>query len=99
AGALYLLAAIACGWGVNRGRRRRRAWTNRVLAVVAAVFVGFFVVFPTLFAVDLLAKPRAPINQAALGVPHARVTFAADDGGRLSGWYVPSRNGAAIVLV
>ena len=32
-------------------------------------------------------------------MPHARVTFPADDGVRLSGWYVPSRNGAAIVLV
>ena len=99
AGVLYLLAGISRGWGVNRGRRRRRAWTNRLLAAVAAVFVGFFVVFPTLFAVDLLAKPRAPIDQAALGVQHARVTFPADDGIRLSGWYVPSRNGAAIVLV
>ncbi len=99
AGVLYLLAGINRGWGVNRGRRRRRAWTNRLLAVVAAVLVGFFVVFPTLFAVDLLAKPRAPIDQAALGLPHERVTFPASDGVRLSGWYVPSRNGAAIVLV
>ena len=99
AGVLYLLAGISRGWGMNRGRRRRRVWANRLLAVVAAVLVGFFVVFPTLFAVDLLAKPRAAIDQAALGLPHARVTFPADDGIRLSGWYVPSRNGAAIVLV
>src|SRR5881227_3664271 len=31
AGVLYLLAGISCGWGVNRGRRRRRAWANRLL--------------------------------------------------------------------
>jgi len=99
AGVLYLLAGISRGWGVNRGRRRRRAWTNRILAVIGAVLVGFFVVFPTLFAVDLLAKPRAPIDQAALGLPHERVNFPASDGVRLSGWYVPSRNGAAVVLV
>ena len=99
AGVLYLLAGISRGWGVNRGRRRRRAWTNRILAVIGAVLVGFFVVFPTLFAVDLLAKPRAPIDQAALGLPDERVTFPASDGVRLSGWYVPSRNGAAIVLL
>ena len=60
AGVLFLIAGISRGWGVNRGRRRRRAWTNRILAVIGAVLVGFFVVFPTLFAVDLLAKPRAP---------------------------------------
>jgi len=99
AGVLFLIPGISRGWGMNRGRRRRRAWTNRLLAVVAAVLVGFFVIFPTLYAVDLLAKPRAPIDQAALGLPHERVTFPASDGVRLSGWYVPSRNGAAIVLL
>jgi hypothetical protein len=99
AGVLFLIAGISRGWGVNRGRRRRRAWTNRLFAVVAAVLVGFFVILPTLVTVDLLAKPRAPIDQAALGLPHERVTFPASDGVRLSGWYVPSRNGAAIVLL
>ena len=99
AGVLYLIAGISRGWGVNRGRRRRRAWTNRLLAIVGAVLVGFFVVFPTLLAVDFLAKPRASIDQAALGLPHERVVFPASDGVHLAGWYVPSRNGAAIVLV
>jgi hypothetical protein len=94
AGVLYLLAAITRGWGVNRGRRRRRAWTNRLLAIVGAVLVGFFVALPTLIAVDFLAKPRASINQAALGLPHERVAFPASDGVHLAGWYVPSRNGA-----
>ena len=99
AGLLYLVAGLARGWGVNRGRRRRRAWTNRVLTAVGAVLVAFFVVYPTLLTVDYLAKPRAPIDQAALGLAHERVTFSATDGVRLSGWYVPSRNGAGIVLV
>ena len=99
AGVLYLLAGISRGWGINRGRRRRRAWTNRLLAIVGAVLVGFFVVLPTLLAVDFLAKPRASIDQAALGLPHERVAFPASDGVRLAGWYVPSRNGAAVVLV
>ena len=99
AGVLYLLAAISRGWGINRGRRRRRAWTNRLLAIVGAVLVGFFVALPTLLAVDFLAKPRAAINQAALGLPHERVAFPASDGVQLAGWYVPSHNGAAVVLV
>src|SRR3954447_3978561 len=99
AGVLYLLAGVSGGWGVNRGRSHRRAWANRLLGAVAAFFVGFFVVFPTLLAVDFLAKPRASVDQAALGLPHERVTFSASDGVRLSGWYVRPRNGAAIVLV
>jgi len=99
AGLLYLLAGFARGWGVNRGRSSRRAWTNRSLTAVGAVLITFFVVYPTLITVDYLAKPRAPIDEAALGLRHEAVTFAASDGVRLAGWYVPSRNGAAIVLV
>jgi pimeloyl-ACP methyl ester carboxylesterase len=63
------------------------------------VVVAFLVVYPTMVVVDYLAKPRAPISEAALGLPHERVTFAATDGVHLAGWYVPSRNGAGIVLV
>lgn len=99
AGLLYLIAGLVQGWGVNRGRPRARAWTNRLLTAAGAVLVAFFVVYPTLLAVDYLAKPRAAINEAALGLNHERVVFPASDGVRLSGWYVPSRNGAAIVLV
>ena len=84
---------------MNRGRRRGRAWTNRALSAAGAVLVAFYVVYPTLLAVDYLAKPRTAINEAALGLSHERVTFAASDGVRLSGWYIASRNGAAIVLV
>jgi hypothetical protein len=98
-GLLCLLVAVGRGWGINRRRRRLRAWTNRALATVGAVFVAFLVAYPTMLVVDYLAKPRAPIDQAALGLQHERVTFAATDGVHLAGWYVPSRNGAAIVLV
>jgi hypothetical protein len=99
AGVLYLLAAVSRGWGVNRGRSRLRARTNRAAAVFGALLVGLLVVYPTLIAVAYLAKPRAAIDQAALGLPHERVSFPASDGVRLAGWYARSRNGAAIVLV
>ena len=67
--------------------------------LVGAAARWLFVVYPTLLVVDYLAKPRASINEAALALAHERVTFAASDGVRLAGWYVHSRNGAAIVLV
>lgn len=53
----------------------------------------------TLTAAGYLAKPRSPVREAALGIPHERVAFAATAGVRLSGWYVPGRNGAAVVVV
>jgi dienelactone hydrolase len=99
AGLLYLFVGVSRAWGINRGRRRRRAWAYRGLAAIGAVLVLFLVVYPTLIAVDYLAKPRDRVDQAALGLPHERVSFAAADGVRLAGWYVPSRNGADVVLV
>jgi hypothetical protein len=36
AGVLYLVAGVTRGWGVNRGRRPSRAWTNRVLTAIGA---------------------------------------------------------------
>jgi dienelactone hydrolase len=42
-------------------------------------------------------KPPGTIGK--FGVPHRDVVFAAADGVRLSGWYVRSRNGAAVVIV
>ncbi len=41
-----------------------------------------------------------PSAAAGLGLPGARdVSFAAADGTRLSGWYVPGRNGAAVITM
>ena len=63
------------------------------------MLVFFFLAYPLLLAVDYLAKPRQAIDAQALQLPHRDVTFPATDGVRLSGWYVPGTNGAAIVLV
>ena len=98
-GAVFLSSGLASAWGANRGRSRRRAWTNRALTSIGALFVAFFVVLPALVTVDFLAKPRTQVDESALGLAHERVQFHASDGVDLSGWYIPSRNGAAIVLV
>jgi len=42
--------------------------------------------------------PRWEIHESALGVPHEEVRVATVDGRKLSGWYVPSRNGAAVLV-
>jgi uncharacterized protein len=98
-GVLFLASGLPRAWGVNRHRTRSRAWASRLLTVLGALLLSFFVVLPALVTVDFLAKPRQPIDDGSLGLAHERVRFAASDGVDLSGWYVPSRNGAAIVLV
>ena len=40
---------------------------------------------------------RAVVPPAQLGVAHENVSFTTGDGLRLEGWYIPSRNGAAVI--
>jgi dienelactone hydrolase len=51
------------------------------------------------FAANLVAHaPRWAIAERTLGIPHSEVRIATSDGRKLSAWYVPSRNGAAVLL-
>jgi len=93
AGAAVLAAAGVRGWGINRGRPLRRA------GAVALGLAGVVALYPALTAADFLAKPRRAISETALGLPHQAVAFRASDGVRLSGWWVPGRNGAAVIVV
>src|SRR5207237_1376248 len=58
-----------------------------------------WIVTPVAVALFAAGKPRSAVPAGALGIPHLDVAFHSSDGLRLSGWYVPSRNGAAIVVV
>ena len=88
-------------WRLWRSRRRTgRIWRRvlrRGLLVVAAVLAGYFVVQPVLFAYAVTHVARAYVPEDRLGVPHEDVTFTTSDGLELHGWYIPSRNGAAVV--
>jgi hypothetical protein len=66
---------------------------------VVVLGVLLFVVEPLGVALYVNAKPRIPVDPAALGIAHEDVTFRSSDGLRLGGWYVPSRNGAAVLVV
>jgi hypothetical protein len=95
------LVAVGC-WTPWRERGSRtssggRRWINRAVAVVAGLLVAGFGVLPVALALWTTGKPRAPIGTFA--VPHDDVSFETSDRLRLSGWYVPSRNGAAILIV
>lgn len=99
AGVLLLAISMREGWGINRGLRRRRVWTRRVSITLAGLSLGFFVVYPTLLAVTYTAKPRQSISDTALGLSHETIRFPASDGVSLVGWFVPSQNRAAVIVV
>jgi pimeloyl-ACP methyl ester carboxylesterase len=92
--ALALLGlSIWTPWAA-RGNGR---WRNRILGVAAVPLLLLYVVMPLGAALWTTQKPPGSIGTFA--VPHRNVTFESSDGLRLSGWYVPSRNGASIILV
>jgi alpha/beta superfamily hydrolase len=97
------VAMIACATLTLRGgtpdRRAAERWGRRALGVIAVALALMWVVMPVGVAMFAAGKPRSDVPAGALGLAHEDVTFSSTDGLRLSGWYVPSRNRAAIVIV
>jgi hypothetical protein len=98
AGALLLALGTVTLW---RSRRRDdgRAWRygRRALLGVAALLVAFFVLSPIALAyVVTHASPRE-VPAPNLGAASQEVEFTTSDGFLLKGWYVPSKNRAAVI--
>jgi hypothetical protein len=92
------IGLIALGIAVLRAARRREGlrlaqlgWGLLVLAVV------WLAIVPLGIAIVATHKARSPVAAADLGAPYERVTLTTRDGLRLAGWYVPSRNRAAVI--
>jgi hypothetical protein len=98
AGAALVVLGVVTLWRTRRlDERPLRRYGRRALIGIAALVVGFLVVFPTAFAINATHRARTTVEAADLGRPYERVTFTTSDGLRLAGWYVPSRNGAAVI--
>jgi uncharacterized protein len=102
AGGLLLLAAGLTAIAAPRRAPRRQALGWRLAhgaGWLAAVPVfALLAVMP--FSMGLMAThaPRWAIQESSLGIPHEEVAIATSDGRDLSAWYVPSANGAAVLL-
>jgi pimeloyl-ACP methyl ester carboxylesterase len=72
---------------------------RRAIVAVVALFIVYWVVLPVSMAIVATERPRSAVEDADLGRPHQDVTLVARDGVKLSAWYVPSLNHAAIVML
>ena len=100
AGVALALIGLAIPF-VHRGegaRTRARRWVNRGVGVLAGALVLYAFVFPTSLAIIQTHKYREPIGSPP-SAEYQTVSFASSDGLELSGWYRPSRNRAAVVVV
>jgi uncharacterized protein len=98
AGFLLIGVGATTLWRSRRveGTLRRRLLRRSLLA--AAAFVFTYVLFgPFLIAHVLTHSARAFVPAYNVGAPHEEVAFTTADGLRLRGWYVPSKNGAAVI--
>ena len=88
---------------VTLWRSRRKddhiAWRylRRLLLVGAVLFVAVAALFPLTISYAVTHAARAEVQRADLGAQHEEVSFTTSDGLRLKGWYVPSRNRAAVI--
>jgi dienelactone hydrolase len=92
--ALLALAAVLLWRSRKPGRLR---WLRRAGLAALAVLGAYWLVVPVAMAILATHRPRADVPPAQLGRPYEQVTVRTSDGLKLAGWYVRSRNGAAVI--
>ncbi len=94
AGAYLLATGSATLW---RSRRPGHAIARRTARAVLAAAAILLLVVPVGTAILATQRARSWVAPAQLGGAYERVTLTTSDGLRLAGWYVPSRDGAAVI--
>ena len=84
-----------------RSRRRDdRLWwrySRRLLVTAAVLFATLAAVVPVTVSYIVTHAARDHVPAADLGAPYEEVEFRTTDGLLLQGWYIKSRNGAAVI--
>ena len=98
AGFVLLVLGVVTLW---RSRRTHdsRLWRylRRSLLVVAGIAVAYLILFPLSFAYVVTHTARGFVPAADLGAAYEEVSFKTSDGLTLEGWYIPSKNRAAVI--
>jgi hypothetical protein len=98
AGLLLIGLGAVTLWRTRR-TEGNQAWryTRRGLLGVAGVVVAYAIIFPVGLAYVVTHTARAVVPENELGAAYENVSFETSDGLTLKGWYVPSKNGAAVI--
>ena len=95
---LVALGALTLWRTRRRDASRLRRYVRRALKFALAAVVTVLGIVPIGVAILATHVARAPVPAANLGAPYRAVSFTSSDGLKLLGWYVPSRNGAAVIV-
>jgi dienelactone hydrolase len=97
AGVLLLGLGTVTLWRTrNTSARPALRYGRRALLGIAGLFIGALVAIAG-YGYVTTHVGRAVVPPDRLGVAHEDVTFRTSDGLELEGWYIPSRNGAAVI--
>ena len=88
------LAAVLLWRSRKPGRRR---YLRRAAVLFGSALAVYWIVVPVAVAILATHRPRAVVEPVDLGRPYEHVTLRTTDGLDLAAWYVPSRNGAAVI--
>ena len=100
AGLGLVVLGAATLWRTRRtDDRLPRRYGRRLLLTVAGLLVASQIMFPVVIAQVVTHTLRAHVPTPDLGAAHEDVSFTTSDGLRLEGWFVPSRNGATVIVV
>ena len=98
AGLLLVGVGVTTLWRTRRtddGLVRR--YLRRLMQSAAALVGAYVVLFPFALSYVFTHSARAAVPKADLGAAYENVSFTTSDGLTLKGWYVPSRNRAAVI--
>jgi fermentation-respiration switch protein FrsA (DUF1100 family) len=98
AGLLLVGLGATTLWRSRRTNDRLiRRYVRRLSKAAVAVVAGYVVLFPFALSYVFTHSARAAVPKAELGAAYQNVSFTTSDGLTLKGWYVPSRNRAAVI--
>jgi fermentation-respiration switch protein FrsA (DUF1100 family) len=82
-----------------------RYWRNIIIVSLVALFIGlsitFYIALPVIYANGIAHPKRAPVcceTPKDLDLEYEKVSFKTNDRITLQGWYIPSKNQAAVII-
>jgi fermentation-respiration switch protein FrsA (DUF1100 family) len=98
AGATLVAVGAATLWRSRKLDRKAWRYSRRALIAIAGLAIAVQVVGGAALGYYATHRPESSVSEPNLGRPHEDVTLTTSDGLQLEGWYVPSRNRAAVLV-
>ena len=99
AGVLLVGIGLVTLWRSRKGGSVARRYLRRALLTVAFLLCTYVVVYPVSEVYVVTHAARAYVPTPQLGTAYEDVSFTTSDGLRLEGWYVPTKNGATVIVI